>query len=156
MPQFDLLNFPGQVFWLAVIFAFQYLLIAKFVVPAFKVLFDKRAKYISEQLKEAGILSKKSEELRLDYEQKLEEVKRKTAVLLKQAYDEIETTSQATLTECEAKLIEELRLHEKQAEAVQKQASKGLDEASLDLASEMIHKLTNVKVAKKKLLKYMN
>ena len=70
MPQFDLAAFPGQMFWLVIVFALQYLIIAKLVVPGFKVLFNKRRNHLDTQFQQAEEFSQKAEALRLDYEKK--------------------------------------------------------------------------------------
>jgi len=156
MPQFDLATFSGQMFWLIIVFSLQYFIIAKLVVPGFKALFNRRAKHLGHQLQEAEKLSKKSEELRLDYEQKLEEVKKKHAELLDKASKEIESTSETKLAALEESFIKEVKQREKKLDKAQKDIETAIDEATLDLASGLLNKVAHIKVNKKKLAKYMN
>lgn len=156
MPQFNLATFPGQIFWLIAVFALQYLIIAKLIVPGFKLLFNKRKNYLDQQLKDAEELAKKAEELRSDYEKKLEEAKKEHSDLLSKAAKEIELESNAKLSASEKEFTKELHQQEESIKKAKKSIETAVDEATLTLASGLIDKIIHVKVSKKKLSKYMN
>ena len=156
MPQFDLASFPGQMFWLILIFALQYLIIAKLVVPGFKILFNKRRNYLDKQFQQAEEFSQKAEILRLDYEKKLEETKQNHVELTKKASNKIELESEIKLSELEKKFLKETKQQEERFKKINQAIDIAINEVTLDLATNILTKLTQVKVSKKKLVKYIN
>ena len=119
-------------------------------------MFNRRKSHLDQQLREAEELSKKAEELRLDYEKKLEEVKKEHAELLSKASEEIELASDTKLSKAEKEFTKELHQQEESMKRAKKNINIAIDEASLDLASKLLNKVAHVKVDKKKLSKYMN
>ena len=156
MPQFDLSTFPGQMLWLLIVFALQYLVIALLILPVFKRLFNKRKAYLEQQLQTAEDLSKKAEILRLDYEKKLEDVKGEHSVLLSRALETINSDSEIKLADLEKKFLKEIRKREDKFAKAQEEMGGKIDGAALELAVTLLDRLTPGKVNKKKLIKYMN
>ena len=155
MPQFDLSTFPGQMFWLMLVFALQYLIILKLIVPAFKTLFNKRKNYLDKQLKEAEDFSKKAEQLRLDYEKRLEKIKEENVKLFNKTSDEIKIISEIQLSRLEDKFLKEVRKQEEKLKQEYENIDVEIDNAAIDLAANLLNKVTSVKTNKKKLLKYL-
>lgn len=156
MPQFDLSTFPGQILWLAAIFALQYMFIAKSVIPGFMLVFNKRRYYIDRLLKEAQDFQNKSEALKTDYEQKFEELKKAHASLSASVFQEIETTHKAKLAALDKEFSDEIKAREEKDKASREHVVVALDEATLEVATNLLCKVTDSKVTKKQLSKYMN
>ncbi|NRA73816.1 MAG: hypothetical protein HRU36_03635 [Rickettsiales bacterium] len=156
MPQFDFTTFPNQIIWLVVIFALQYLIIAKVVIPRFKGLFSRRESHLDQQLKQAEESSKKAEELRLDYEQKLEEVKHQHEDMMRKTSKKIELEAEAKISELEKEFAVETKKYEEDFKKANRNINAALNEVSLDLAVDILDKVTQTKVNKKKLVKYIN
>ena len=64
MALFNFNAFFSQIFWLAIFFIAQYYLLAKVVLPKFKVVFDKRIKHINEEIAIADNLTNKANKLK--------------------------------------------------------------------------------------------
>jgi F-type H+-transporting ATPase subunit b len=156
MPQFDLSTFPGQMLWLAGIFAMQYLIISRVIAPGFKLLFGKRRRHIEQQLKEASALSDKSKALKLDYEQRYDALKKSLAELVEKAYQETDLLIATRLAELERTCSQEIKAREEKSKLDKLNIESDMDEATLDLASSLLYKVTNSKVTRKQLSKYMN
>ena len=151
MPQFDLATFPGQMFWILVIFGLQYFIIAKVIVPGFKTLFNKRQRHLDQQLQQTEELSTKAERLKLDYELKLLEMKKKNAEIIKTVIKKAELESELRLVQLENQFIAEVEKQEQDFKRFDKNIDIAINEVTLDLASDILGKMTQTKVNKKKL-----
>ena len=156
MPQFDLSTFPGQVLWMLSIFALQYLIISRAIAPGFKFLFGKRRRHIEQQLKEASELSDQSDELKLYYEENYDALKKSHAELVEKAYQEVELTIETRMAELERTFAQEIKVREEKAKIDKLDIESDVDRVTLDLASSLLYKVTNSKVTRKQLSKYMN
>ena len=77
MPQLDPKYWASQAFWLILIFSVLYILIAKFYLPKIKKNLDDRDNKIKEDLEEANNLKILSEKKLKEYEEIIENSKKK-------------------------------------------------------------------------------
>ncbi|MDC0864457.1 hypothetical protein OAP56_00700 [Rickettsiaceae bacterium] len=59
MPQFDISSVSSQVFWLALIFGFLYLLVSRFIVPRAESILSSRNRYVDDNIDDTKIYSEK-------------------------------------------------------------------------------------------------
>jgi len=63
MPQFDISSVSSQVFWLALIFGFLYLLVSRFIVPRAESILSSRNRYVDDNIDDTKIYSEKVSDL---------------------------------------------------------------------------------------------
>ncbi len=77
MPQFDLSQFPGQIFWLGVTFLVLYWVMSKIALPRIGEVLDARANRIGADLDRAASLKAEADQTRATYEKTLGESRAK-------------------------------------------------------------------------------
>lgn len=156
MPQFDTLTLASQVFWVLAIFLLQYVIALYIVIPGFKKLFGSRKSYITQQIKDAEVLMGRAEELKKSYEEKIALAKKYNADSIDLAMQEIKDIADKRVSELDKQFSKELHEYEEEVTEFYKSMSGDLEKLTLDTAEDIIQKVTNHSVNKKKLEKYIN
>lgn len=89
MPQFDPTWFASQLFWLAVIFASLYLVMARLVLPRIAEVLDERSERIADDLEKAETLKKEAESVIAAYEAALAKARGEASAILAQTSQEV-------------------------------------------------------------------
>jgi F-type H+-transporting ATPase subunit b len=147
--------FASQIFWLAIIFALQYLLLAKLIIPKFKNIFDDRTNYINKEIATAQELVDKASNLKQDYEAKLAEAQNISATKMNAALEEIKQASAKQLAKLEESLAKDTLKQELRLQKLASSMKDQLEEISLSSAVIMIEKITNDRISAKDLKKYL-
>lgn len=155
MPQFDFATFPGQIFWLIITFAVQYLVMTKLVVPNLKSIFSKRCNYVEEQIGLAEKYAEQAEKIHLEYEKKIADAKQVSLNAISEASAQTHKEVELALMKLQNKLLEDMHKRELRSKRSNKASTKTMNDMVLSLAAELITKTANVKVNKKDLSKYI-
>ena len=83
-------------------------------------------------------------------------MKQNHAELMKEASNKIELESEIKLSELEKNFLKETKQQEERFKKINQTIDAAVNEATLDLAASILTKLTQAKVSKKKLVKYIN
>lgn len=156
MPQFDISTLASQIFWILVVFLLQYIATLFVIIPAFKRMFSTRKSYIAKQIKEAEELMARAEELKASYEEKIVLAKKYNADSIDIAMKEIKEIADKRIAELDKQFSQELHDYEKEVSEFYKSMSDDFEKLTLDTAEEIIKKVTNQTVNRKKLEKYIN
>ena len=156
MPQFDITTLASQVFWVLTIFLLQYIVALFVIIPAFQKLFSFRKSYIAKQISEAEELMTRAEELKSSYEDKISLAKKHNSDSIDIVMQEIKDLAENKIADLDKQFSKELNAYEKEVEDFYKSMSHDFEKLSLDTAEEIIKKVTNNSVSRKKLEKYIN
>ncbi|MBP9792038.1 MAG: hypothetical protein KBC27_02395 [Rickettsiales bacterium] len=156
MPQFDVSTFASQVFWVLSIFLLQYLVALFVIIPAFRKLFGSRKSYVAKQIQEAEALMARAEDLKKSYEEKIELAKKYNSDSLDVAMKEIKEMADKKIAELDKQFSQELHEYEREVSDFYQSMSEDFEKLTLDTAEEIIKKVTNQSVNRKKLEKYIN
>lgn len=156
MPQFDYGTFLSQAFWLAVFFIIQYILMVKVIVPAFRNAINGRKSHIQGQVSLAEKLANEAENLKRDYEQKLEFARQENIKNMNELIDKIKKESDEQLSKLENELSQDFIKHEKRIQNFANSVADELDELALQTATNIINKISPKKIIKKDISKYIN
>ena len=85
MPQFDPSTFASQVFWLVVLFAVFYFLMARVALPRISGVLEERQNKIEDDLLRAEKLRKEAEEVLNEYESALSNARGKAREIIAEA-----------------------------------------------------------------------
>jgi F-type H+-transporting ATPase subunit b len=91
MPQFDVASFSSQFFWLAVVFAFLYFLVSKFIAPKAESILTARNRCLEENIRYAEEYNDKVKLVDISRLERLAEVNARVEDMQKQATEMLET-----------------------------------------------------------------
>lgn len=142
LPQFDLAQWPGQIFWMLVIFAVLYVLFSRVFVPRVAGAIDAREEKISGDI---GDAKRMRDAAKADLEAADGELAMARARAQKVALDaQAEAKAAATARQAveEAKLAEALALAEGRIAAARGEAMSHVRTIAIETAQAMILRLT--------------
>lgn len=87
MPQLDFATWPGQIFWLLLIFGALYLVLSRSVLPKIGGVIEDRRDKIADDLDEAGRLKRQSEDAAAAYEKALADARAKAHAIAQETHD---------------------------------------------------------------------
>ena len=142
LPQFDLAQWPGQIFWMLVIFAVLYVLFSRVFVPRVSGAIDAREDKIAGDI---GDAKRMRDAARADLDAAAGELAAARARAQKVAIDaQAEAKAAAATREAveEAKLAEALAVAEARIAAARAEAMSHVRTIAIDTAQAMISRLT--------------
>ena len=147
LPQFDLAQWPGQVFWMLVIFAVLYVLFSRVFIPRVAGTLDAREDKISGDIGEA---KRMRDAAKADMDTAVGELALARARAQKVALDaqsEAKAAAVARQAVEEAKLAEAMAMAEARIAAARTEAMGHVRAIAVETAQAMIHRLTGAEVS---------
>ena len=134
----------GLIFWMTLIFAIVFFIVAKFGFPVITGMAGKRADKIAEGLRKAEEAEKQFEELSTRCELMLKETKEKQAAILKEASAQSEQIVAKAKLQAQAeaaKLIENARVQiQAEREGVMRELRREVASISVSIAEKVVRK----------------
>lgn len=134
----------GLIFWMTLIFAIVFFIVAKFGFPVITGMAGKRADKIAEGLRKAEEAEKQFEELSTRCELMLKETKEKQAAILKEASaqsEQIVAKAKLQAQDEAAKLIENARAQiQAEREGVMRELRREVASISVSIAEKVVRK----------------
>lgn len=134
----------GLIFWMTLVFAIVFFLLAKFGFPVITSMIDKRGEKIEGSLKDAELAREKVEHLKEMQEQMLSQARSQQAELLSQAAQQRQELLDKTQKDAQAlteKILEEARKQiETEKENAQREIRAQVSEMSLKVAEKILRK----------------
>lgn len=134
----------GLIFWMTLIFAIVFFIVAKFGFPVITGMAGKRADKIAEGLRKAEEAGKQFEELSTRCELMLKETKEKQAAILKEASaqsEQIVAKAKLQAQDEAAKLIENARAQiQAEREGVMRELRREVASISVSIAEKVVRK----------------
>jgi F-type H+-transporting ATPase subunit b len=141
MPQFNVTNFPSQVFWLVVSFAVLYFLMATTVLPRIGKIVEGREGKIQSDLDAAQKANDAARVAAAEQEKALAEARSQASVVVREATDKAAQHTTAKLHELGDKLAATISEAELRIGQQRTQAISGLAGMSSEIASAVLAKL---------------
>ncbi|HUK09925.1 MAG TPA: F0F1 ATP synthase subunit B' [Stellaceae bacterium] len=146
MPQLDFSTFPSQVFWLAVVFAILYLLMARVGLPTIgKILADRRAR-IEGDLGRAQQMKSEAEAVMGAYQRTLADARAQAQATLKETMERFGAEAAQRQREAVERLAKEVGAAEHRIAAAKAAALGDLRGMAVDLARAATERLTGLAV----------
>ena len=155
MPQLDFASFPSQMFWIVLILAVQCFFFFR-VLPIFSKILASRSDRVNAQLKVAKDLMKKAQELKQEYEVKILEVRKESAERLSSAISDFQNIADQKARELDTSLLDEFKNHQDRVEEITQKMDKNLTDLAVLTATDLIKRISNQKVVKRDLERYIN
>ena len=141
MPQLDFSVFPSQLFWLSVSFFLMLFIMSKFIIPKTAEMINLRREKIDGDLETAAEIKRKVEKTLEKYNRALSDAQAKANISLQKTKDELNETINRRQAEMAARLHAEIEAGEKKIAASKAKAMQKVEEASAELAVDVLNKL---------------
>ncbi len=145
LPQMDPTWFASQLFWLAIMFTFLYVVFAKSVLPALSETIDGRRNHIENDLETARRLKDEAEKIHNEYETAINKARETATQSYTAMENDIKVTSEtrlATLSQTTAQTIKDADIDIQKAKDT---AINDVFDSTADMVALAAEKLTGVK-----------
>lgn len=150
MPQFELVSYLSQAFWMLVSFGFLYLLVDYILFPMLYDVMDERKRLIADNLAAAEKANKAAERIMREYQHYLLTAEQDASALIQKAYQD---TNRLT-RQIELQHDRKMRAQIKKAESDLKKQSDKIEVQTMcladDLAQNLVEKLQKTAYARPK------
>ncbi len=152
-PQMDFTTYPSQMFWLAVMFTAMYLLMSKVALPSVEKVKLARKSIQDTDLDKAEKLNNKADGLKSEYEQEMDEARKKSSETISVAEEAIsdkinkaqEKMLKKTSERFEKALIEIAKIQEETLQSIEDISA----DISIEISKQVAEIITNNADAKK-------
>ena len=144
LPQLDISTWPSQLFWLVVLFAAGYILMAKFVTPRIGSVLEERRAKLDEDLHKARSASEDTTRIRTEYESGLDAARTAAAETAKQAAAEATKEAEASDTKIAKKLAEKVAKAEAKLATARSEALANLNYVAAEAAMAAVAQLADI------------
>ena len=141
MPQLDFSVFPSQLFWLVVSFFMMLFIFSKFIIPKTAEMINLRKTKIDTDLEKATEIKQQVEKALEKYNQALAKASSKAEISLQKTKDELNDLITRRQEDLNARLKKEIEAGEKKVTAAKDKALQKVEEASCELAVDVLKKL---------------
>ncbi len=148
MPQLDFTTYVPQLFWLAIIFAVLYVVMARRALPRITEVLEERQNRIDGDLEQAERYREESEGLEASYEKLIADARAKALYHLKAEREKVE----GDLAERQAAMTADLEARLKAAEGkimkAREKALLGVEDIAAEACTSIVAKLSGEALAK--------
>ncbi len=146
LPQLDTTNFPGQLFWVFVIFSILVVLYYQWLIPALSKTIDNRNTIIRDENESARKLSDEAEDIRQQYEEKLKQGRQEANNLYIKVMDEIKNNEERELEKFKIKADEKLESLYSEIKKEKEKAKEDINLIAAEIAAEAANKIISVDI----------
>ncbi|MEZ5668407.1 MAG: F0F1 ATP synthase subunit B' [Alphaproteobacteria bacterium] len=145
MPQVDTTTFPSQIFWLIVLFAIFYWIVAKLILPRMTSLLELRQRTISGNLERAEAARAEAETVLAAYEQALSQARAQAHETLKAAHEAISAEAARREQEQAADIARRLNEAEQRIAEATAAARATVGEAIAEVTADVVGQISGKK-----------
>lgn len=151
MPQFDFSTWGSQIFWLVITFGVLYFVLARFILPRLAGGITERGDRIADDLDAAARMQREAEEAEAEYEKSLADARAKAHHISATTRGSVEAEIASELEVADAEMARDQAAAEARIAGIRQKAMSNVDSVAADTASEILSKLTGLKVSAAKL-----
>ena len=136
-PPFEPWHMPGQLFWLAILFAVLYFALSRFILPKMSDTIEKRSDRIASDLDQAAKLNDQALEAQQALELRIAQAKAKARETANKAGQKIEAEMNAETARIDAEIEKKLEAAEKRISEMRISAMKNVEQIAIDTTEAM-------------------
>ena len=144
LPQLDIATWPSQLFWLVVLFAAGYLVMAKIVTPRIGTVLEERRQTVDSDLDKARHASAEAATIREKYEADLNKARGEAADVAREAAAEASKNAEAAEAKTAKKLAEKVAKAEAKLAEAKNSALANLNEVAAAAAIEAVSQVAGL------------
>jgi F-type H+-transporting ATPase subunit b len=141
LPQLDLSTWFNQIFWLALVFAALYFVLATFILPRLREGISERGDRISDDLDQAANMQRQAEEAEKSYNQALADARAKAMSVAEETKKSVDTEIAAEVEAADATAERQAEAAEANISAIKSKALANIDAIAEETASEVFTRL---------------
>ena len=141
MPQLDFATFPGQLFWLAILFVFLYVLVSRTMLPKISTVIEDRERHIGGDLDKAEDMKNKAEEVETKTTLNLQIASEEVRQIIEESREKVDMRMQVKREELATKLEKTTKDAEKKIAAIEDESDKVVAKISKDISALISQKL---------------
>ncbi len=146
LPQFELSNWPGQIFWLLVAFGGLYVVLSRSLLPKLASVIEDRRDKIADDVDEANRLNRQADEAQRAYERALADARARAQSVLGETRETVNAEMGREIAAAEAALSQRLADAEARIDAAKATALANVKEIAVDAAGDIVTRLTGASV----------
>jgi len=146
MPQLDISMFPSQLFWLAVTFAFLYLVLSNVALPNIREVLQQRQDRITSDLDKAEASQKEADTVKNSYTDALTNARAQSVAMLSAASTAILKEIAVKNSALEVKITKKLEEAEAEITALREKAVTEMKTVTLTTAQALVEQLIDKKL----------
>ena len=151
LPQLDFSTWAGQIFWLVVIFAILYIVLAKLILPKLGNGLAERSDHIADDLDAAARFQKDAEEAEKAYTYALADSRAKAHNVAETTRKSVDAEIAAELEAADAEALRQTEAAEIRIKDLRDKAMRNIDEIAETTANEIFTNFTGKSVTPAKL-----
>lgn len=144
LPQLDFSTYSAQIFWLIVIFAFLYVILAKKSLPDISSTIENRKNHIDSDLSTAEGLQAEAESVQHAYEESLKSAREKAMETQGEMEQSIKSKSAAELDAFQKRADKEIKDIEARLERAKADAMENMNDIASEVAADAVQKIIGV------------
>ncbi|MEL0063086.1 MAG: F0F1 ATP synthase subunit B' [Candidatus Puniceispirillum sp.] len=144
LPQLDIATWPSQLFWLVVLFAAGYVVMAKIVTPRIGTVLEERRQTLEGDLDKARNASAEATTIREKYEADLNKARGEAADVAREAAAEANKKAEAAEAKTAKKLAEKVAKAEAKLAEAKNSALANLNEVAAAAAIEAVSQVAGL------------
>ncbi|MEP1231071.1 MAG: hypothetical protein ABJG88_10385 [Litorimonas sp.] len=137
LPQLDFSSWAGQIFWLVVIFAILYVVLAKFILPKLGNGLAERSDHIADDLDAASRFQQEATEAEKAYTHALADARAKAQNVAETTRKSVDAEVATELEAAEAEAAKQTQLAEARIKALRDKAMSNIDGIAEQTANEI-------------------
>jgi F-type H+-transporting ATPase subunit b len=141
LPQLDFATWPGQIFWLAILFFIMYLLMDRVFLPKMGRIIEERNNRIADDYDQAAELKSQAEEAEKAYLQALADAKAKASAIAAETRASLDEEIAGMQAENDAKLATQIESAEARIAEMKTQAATKVREAAQETTKALVEAL---------------
>jgi len=141
MPQFDVEHFPAEIIWTLVSFALLFALLRWLVLPRIIASLEARTRMIREEIEQARAQREQAEAVRLQYEQRLQDIAIEARRMFDEAEARIRQERHRVMDEWKAEMKRREMVFRDETEIAKQQALREIRSKTAELVTEATEKL---------------
>jgi len=141
LPQFDFSTWASQIFWLVIVFAALYFVLATFILPRLREGISERGDRISDDLDQASNMQRQAEEAEKSYNQALADARAKAMSVAEATKKSIDAEITAEVEAADAAAERQAQVAEANIHTIKSKALANIDTIAADTASEVFTRL---------------
>ena len=145
LPQLDISTWPSQLFWLVVLFAAGYIIMAKLVTPRIGAVLEERRAKLDDDLGKARAASEDAAQTRAEYEADLDAARSAAAETAKTAAAEAAKKAEASDAKIAKKLADKVAKAEAKLATARSDALANLNDVAAEAAMVAVAQLADIK-----------
>ena len=142
LPQLDYSTWFNQIFWLVLVFAALYFLLAMFILPRLREGISEREDRISDDLDQASHMQREAEEAEKAYNQSLADARAKAMNVAETTKQSVDAEIAAEIEAADANMDRQAEVADANIRAIKTKALSNIESIAGDTASEIVSTLT--------------